>query len=1011
MEKYFSEMNKKVEWGLNSEIDHRAYGSWVVVLVLSIFIGAGLAVVPNYYLVPEINYVSAQTTTYVNLGSLTNRILGLTKAYNANPNEATLRNLQNLVEARKQAMLRALQNDPKSVSSVVMSNKALLSMPAEVRQRLEQETTIEGDLMVGHGDDLENSISSYEYAILDETGHTTKLYISDDDVSGELSDFTLKKVKVKGHLIDNNLLAGTEPDSVQITGSVQGLSTAPVVKKVAVIMFNWQNDTSQPITEASARSGMFTAADSSAAYHKENSYGHYLIQGRDRVDGDVIGYYTIPYDNGVCPKGDTNYVWSWGDAAIAAAKAEGKTFTGYDFAVFVFPKNGACNWAGYALIKNVELPYRNFINGSGYYKTWVMGHELGHIMGAGHANNYRCTLNGVAVPVAPKANCTSTEYKDPFDIMGNSGLNSHMNGPHKVNLAVFGTSNVQKVTTSGTYSIYPLEPNSSNVQTIKIPRAVVSGVENDYIYLEYRRPIGFDSNLSNHPTAINGVLAHLAPCVSSYITCPGTSTKQTVLLDMTPGDNIFSNSALQVGQTLSDATYGISVKLLSVDGTKADVQVTFGSVVCTRANPTVTISPTSQWGNPGQSLSYSVTITNRDANCSSSTFAVNPSLPSGFTQSPVSLSETLNPGATITKNITVTSNAATTEGIYQFTQTAVNNSAPTFQASVTANYNVNIPTPTPTPTPTSTVSPTPTSTPTPTPAPTPYVTVTIPNSGGSWTTGLSKEIRWSHNITSEAYVKIELSRDNGITWETIVSSMKNNYSSLGKYFWTVTGPATTQARIRVSHIGGSASDINDVPFTIANPSITVTNPNTAQNWGIGAVRRITWNHNMTTNSNVKIEVSRNGGSTWETVIASLDNSGGTSGIYDWTVTGPATIQAMIRVSTTDGQFGDVSNVNFTIANPYVTVTRPNLSTDVMTVGTNYSIRWLHNLGSYENVKIELSKDGGATYPIVITPSTASDGVHTIIPQSTWITNTARVRITWLDSGSVVDTSNYNFVIK
>jgi hypothetical protein len=1006
VKKSIYEMNKKFEWGLNSEIDHRAYGSWVVVLVLSIFMGAGLAVVPNYHLVPELNYASAQISTYDNLVVVTNRMMGLAKAYNANPNAATLQNLNNAVEARRQAMLEALKTDPKSVRAIVMNENALLSMPPEVRQSLEQQATIEGDLMIGHSDD-ENGTSTYEFGISDNSGNLINLYSTDPVILGQISDFTPKKVRAGGLLIGNNLIVSSEPD-IQVTGAVQGLTTSSVVKKTAVILFNWQDNATQPVTVDKARSGIFTSTTSGAAYHKENSYGHYLIQGRDRVDGDIVGYYTIPHSGSVC--GDVYKVWSWGDSAIAAAKAAGFNPAGYDFVTFVFPKNTGCGWGGYALIWNgKELPQRTFINGSAAFTTVVIGHEYGHLFGAGHSNDYKCTLNGVPVTIASKENCSSREYKDPFDIMGGA-ISLHMIAPNKQTAGVFSSGNIQNVTTSGVYDIYPLETNSSNVQAIKIPRAVVNGVTNDYLYLEFRQPIGFDSKLSSYPTAISGVIAHIGPCTSAYIACQNFPySAHNVVLDMTPGDSNFTNSAIQVGQTLTDSIYGVSVKVLSVSSTKATVEITKGeTVVCNRANPSISINPVSQWGNAGQSLSYAITIKNNDSNCATSTFSVNSSLPAGFTQSPVSLSETLNPGASVTRNITVTSGLTTAEGIYQFTQTVAPytaNGTSNYQSSAVANYNVTVPTPTPTPTPTQTP------TPTPTPTAAPYITVTIPNTAVSWTTGLSKEIRWSHNITSNAYVKIELSRDNGATWETIVPSLKNYGSSLGKYFWTVTGPATTQARIRVSHIGGTATDTNDVPFTIVNPSITVTVPNTAVNWAIGTIQRIKWYHNMSTASNVKIDVSRNGGSTWETIVASLDNAAGSSGIYDWTITGPATTQALIRVSTTDGQFGDASNVNFTIGDPYVKVSQPNLSTHVMTVGSSYGIKWLHNLGSSESVKIELSKDGGATYPIVITPSTASDGLYTVTPQSTWITNTARVRITWLDNGSVVDTSDYNFVIK
>lgn len=53
MNQFLSEANKKVNWGLDTDIDHRAYSSWVIILVVSILVGFGLAVVPNFYLNAE----------------------------------------------------------------------------------------------------------------------------------------------------------------------------------------------------------------------------------------------------------------------------------------------------------------------------------------------------------------------------------------------------------------------------------------------------------------------------------------------------------------------------------------------------------------------------------------------------------------------------------------------------------------------------------------------------------------------------------------------------------------------------------------------------------------------------------------------------------------------------------------------------------------------------------------------------------------------------------------------
>lgn len=96
-------------------------------------------------------------------------------------------------------------------------------------------------------------------------------------------------------------------------------------------------------------------------------------------------------------------------------------------------------------------------------------------------------------------------------------------------------------------------------------------------------------------------------------------------------------------------------------------------------------------------------------------------------------------------------------------------------------------------------------------------------------------------------------------------------------------------------------------------SLTVTNPNTNTNWAIGSIKKIKWSHNI---GNViptysRVELSRNNGATWEVLAPDVLN-GSNSGIYAWTVTGPAATSALVRVSTFNGLVNDVSDVTFKI---------------------------------------------------------------------------------------------------
>jgi len=89
------------------------------------------------------------------------------------------------------------------------------------------------------------------------------------------------------------------------------------------------------------------------------------------------------------------------------------------------------------------------------------------------------------------------------------------------------------------------------------------------------------------------------------------------------------------------------------------------------------------------------------------------------------------------------------------------------------------------------------------------ITVQIPNGGETWPINSKKTIRWTSSGVS-GNVRIDLSRDGGTNWETPFASVAND----GSQQWKVTGPATTQGRIRVCDLSGPVCDTSDANFTI-----------------------------------------------------------------------------------------------------------------------------------------------------------------------------------------------------
>jgi hypothetical protein len=121
----------------------------------------------------------------------------------------------------------------------------------------------------------------------------------------------------------------------------------------------------------------------------------------------------------------------------------------------------------------------------------------------------------------------------------------------------------------------------------------------------------------------------------------------------------------------------------------------------------------------------------------------------------------------------------------------------------------------------------------------PAVAVVSPNGGNSLLIGASTNLDWtaSDDVTLTT-VDLELSR-NGVDgpWETIASDLPNS----GSYVWTVTGPTTLDARLRVRARDNSdnfAEDLSDASFAITDGPTAVEPAGRRRRWHWRRSRRI-----------------------------------------------------------------------------------------------------------------------------------------------------------------------------
>jgi chitodextrinase len=419
--------------------------------------------------------------------------------------------------------------------------------------------TFEGRYVLRHSDDFAGARAVFQPALELKNGDVKELLFS----HGRKPNMNPgSSVRLRGEQRGNKIIVAD--GSTQVMGSGSTTPPATATKRVAVVLFTFSNAAIPPYTPARAAGVAFTNPDSVAEYYAQSSWGQLTLTG------DVYGWYEIASANTSCSYS------TWANQANQAAAAAGVDLASYDYIAYGFPES-SCGWAGLAYMPGKY----SWLNGSGGMSLRVVAHELGHNLGTHHASSLSCTQSGVRVSFATSSSsCTSSEYGDPFTVMGSSSKLQHTNFS-RGNFGWLQASNTQTVTSSGDYLLRPIEYASNSVQALRIQRTSGS-----YLTLEFRQPSGtFDDFPTTYAIAM-GVMVR--------VTAAYTTLTQSQLVDATPETtNDAGDSPLAVGKTLTDPLTGVSITTLAVAPTGATVRVSFGGA----PPPTTDTTAPSQPGN------------------------------------------------------------------------------------------------------------------------------------------------------------------------------------------------------------------------------------------------------------------------------------------------------------------------------------------------------------------------------------------------------------------------------
>jgi hypothetical protein len=335
-------------------------------------------------------------------------------------------------------------------------------------------------------------------------------------------------------------------------------------QKTAVILVNFQDDASQPITRDAAHALVFGNVSD---FYWEASYQKAFFSG------DTFGWFTLPVSGTGC---DIDLIAREADKAAAAA---GANLAAYSRLVYLFPQAG-CSAAGYNS-GTTTVPSRTWVMGNNFSAN-VIAHELGHNFGLLHSQTIDCGANVLG------GACTTRSYGDPADTMG-YGATPHFNAFQKELLGWLNTSGqppIARVTASGRYTIAAFEPVGPGVRALKVPKGIDAATGRmTHYYVEYRQPLGFDAVLADFGNLTRGVLLHTGVEGDGF---------SSYLLDTTP-DSVpastytdVEDGALEVGRTYVDATAGVSIRLVTADAAAAVVEVLFSSTPAPAPGGTLT---------------------------------------------------------------------------------------------------------------------------------------------------------------------------------------------------------------------------------------------------------------------------------------------------------------------------------------------------------------------------------------------------------------------------------------
>ncbi len=460
--------------------------------------------------------------------------------------EFELRRVNARLEDRKKALLDLMRRDPdKALQFIGKRFEDVVDTTC-----VEQKAVFTGTLLVEHVDFLDDT-SETRYA-LQSDGRLLSVFFSS---TANVPFISGTKLRFTGYQLDESVLVADSDSSSQDNVVVlqEGDHTPVDDQKTIVILANFQNTEQPSWNTDQINDVVFTHVHN---YYVENSFHKVAFIGK------VMGWYTLPMDE-YCG------LSAVADQAIKAVDSE-VYFPDYE-RVLIYAPYESCGFRGIGSVGSrkvetgdgtVELSLAGVKAGMDENQTiGTTAHELGHNFGLFHSGFYDCGTRSVP---GDGYDCRYSEYGDLYTVLGQSTYRGHFNVQFKEYLGWLKASNIQTVSQSGQYTVKPLEIVTDEVQSLKIQRA-----PEDFLYVEYRQPIGTDAIIQTYFPETN-----VYDGASFHIRRNNWPDTASLIDAMPPGDSV--SAALPIGQFFVDPATGTKVTTVSQDDVVLTVDVVTG---------------------------------------------------------------------------------------------------------------------------------------------------------------------------------------------------------------------------------------------------------------------------------------------------------------------------------------------------------------------------------------------------------------------------------------------------